>query len=244
MSKNKLLRLDRFLYLAGAGSRREVQKLITSGKVLVNSTKVYSCGFKINPLKDEVRIKGKKITLITHSPVYKFYKPPGCVTSLKDREPTILDFLHGKLPDLRRLFPVGRLDKDAEGLLILTSWGELAHRILHPKWKLPKTYIVKLNSSLQEEHKISIEIGTELHNFKTLPAKIEILNPDKTLVKITVHEGKYHLLKRLFGKFGYRVLGIKRIRIGPISLGDLKPGEVKPLTQNELKSLKRCLNLE
>ena len=241
--KDKILRLDRFLYLAGVGSRREVQKLILSGKVKVNSQRIRSCKFKIFPEKDAVEVNGKRVTLEEPYFVYKFYKPVGYVTSLKDREPTILEVLPRDFPDLKKLFPVGRLDKDAEGLLIFTNWGELAHRILHPRWKLPKTYIVKIDSPLKEEHKAQIEAGTDLGDFKSLPAKVKLLNPEKTFVKITVCEGKYHLLKRLFGKFGYRVLGIKRIKIGPISLGNLKPGEAKKLTEKEIKSLKKALGL-
>ncbi len=234
------LRLDRYLTHIGIGSRREVLKLINSGIVKVNGKKVLDPSLKIDPAQDTVEVEGYLKKSFQSNFYYKFYKPKGYITSTKDKEQTLFDCLPKDLPGLKRLFPAGRLDKDAEGLVILTTDGELAHRIMHPKWKLEKRYEVLIDKALAEEDIKRLEEGVDLSDGKTLPARITLLNEDKTLVEVAVREGRYHLIKRMFGKLGYRVMGLKRIAIGPITLGDLKPGEVRAISQDELEEL-RCL---
>lgn len=224
------------------GSRREVAKLIRGGKVTVNEKLIRDPSYKIDPEKDRVALEGE-ILVPQFNFYYKFYKPKGVLTSTKDRDLTVLDLLPPELPGKTNLFPAGRLDKDAEGLVLLTTDGELAHRVTHPKWKLPKIYEVLLDRPLSEEAKKSAEEGVELREGKTAPAKIQFLNHCKTLLRVEVTEGRHHLLKRLFGKLGYKVLGIKRIAIGPVQLGNLKEGEVGPLTYEELLTLKKLLRL-
>jgi len=236
------IRLDKFLGKAGLGSRREIKNLIRMRSVKVNGKIVTDPAFKVDPEKDHVLVKDVPVKYQEFF-YYKMYKPKGVITSTKDKDKTIIDLLPQNLSGLREIFPAGRLDKDAEGLLILTNDGELAHRITHPRWKLEKVYEVLLDKSLTLEDKKAIEEGLELKEGKTLPANIEILHPEAKEVLIKVREGRYHLIKRLFGKLGYKVLNLKRIAIGPITLGNLKPGEFKKLTKKELKLLKSLLGL-
>ena len=239
-----IIRLDKYLTHIGVSSRREAVKLIKAGKVKVNSKKVFDPAFKVNPKEDVVEVEGfRKIPFQEHF-YYKFYKPKGCITSTKDKEPTIFELLPKDLPGFKRLFPAGRLDKDAEGLLILTTDGELAHRIMHPKWKLEKRYEVLLDKPIADEDIKKLEEGIELKEGKTLPARIKVLAEDKKFLEVAVREGRYHLIKRMFGKLGYQVLSLKRIAIGPVCLGELKPAEAMPLSQEELESLKTLLGLK
>ncbi|BAU24141.1 RNA-binding protein S4 [Caldimicrobium thiodismutans] len=234
------LRLDKFLSLAGLGSRKQVKTLILKGKIKVNQEIIFQPDIKIDPEMDRVSFEGKEIKYQKFY-YYKLYKPPEVLTSTKDKEKTVKDLLPPDLPGYRELFPAGRLDKDAEGLILLTNDGELGHRITHPKWKIPKVYEIEIDKSLEEEDKIQIERGVDLKEGKTKPAKIEFLSLQKTRLKIEVTEGRHHLLKRIFGKLGYRVLKIKRIEIGPLKIGDLQPGEWKPLTEKEISALKGLL---
>jgi pseudouridine synthase len=238
------IRLDKYLTHIGVSSRREAVKLIKAGKVKVNSKKVFDPAFKINPEKDVVEVEGFQKILFQEHFYYKFYKPKGYITSTKDKEPTIIELLPKDLPGFKRLFPAGRLDKDAEGLLILTTDGELAHRIMHPKWKLEKRYEVLLDKPITDEDIKRLEEGIELKEGKTLPARIKVLAEDRKFLEVGVREGRYHLIKRMFGKLGYQVLSLKRIAIGPVCLEDLKPAEALPLSQEELESLKTLLGLK
>ena len=242
-SANNTLRLDKFLCLCGVESRSKARKLIQSGKVRVNNQIVKDPGFKINPFVDQVFLRNKKLRPQQNF-YYKFFKPVGYVTSLKDpKHRVITELFPEDLPGRSEIFPVGRLDMDAEGLLILTNDGLLAHRILHPKWKLPKTYELIIKNPLTLEQKQLIESGIELSDGKTLPCKITCLNSNYTELRIEVFEGRYHLLKRMFKAVGNQTLHIKRIAIGCVELGDLKPGEIKPLSEKEIFSLKKALKL-
>ncbi|MCS7279039.1 MAG: rRNA pseudouridine synthase [Thermodesulfobacteriaceae bacterium] len=235
------LRLDKFLSLSGLGSRKTVSYLIRKGKVKVNSQVVKDPGFKINLEKDIVEVEEQKV-LSKAKFYYKMYKPKNYITSTKDpKQVTIMELIPKNLPGYKELFPVGRLDKDAEGLLLLTNDGILAHRILHPKWKIPKIYEVELSKALKEEDKIRLEEGIELSEGKTSPSKLWYLNSERTKIRIEVYEGRYHLIKRMFGKLSYQVLNLKRIAIGNISIGNLKEGELKALSLEEEKELKKIL---
>jgi 16S rRNA pseudouridine516 synthase len=238
------IRLDKYLTHIGFSSRREAVKLIKTGKVKVNSKKVFDPAFKVNLERDVVEVEGFRKIPFQEIFYYKLYKPKGYITSTKDKEPTIIELLPKDLPGFKRLFPAGRLDKDAEGLLILTSDGELAHRVMHPKWKLEKRYEVLLDKPITDEDIKRLEEGIELKEGKTLPARIKVLAEDRKFLEVGVKEGRYHLIKRMFGKLGYQVLSLKRIAIGPVCLGDLKPAEALPLSQEELESLKTLLGLK
>jgi len=237
------MRLDKFLSNKGFGSRKEVSQLIRKGKVRVNQIIVKDPSLHIDPEKDLIEIDGKPLDKGFSYFYYKFYKPKGYITSTKDKQPTVMELLPSYLPGRHKIFPVGRLDKDAEGLLIFTNDGQLAHRMLHPKWKLPKIYEVVLDKPLFPQDKQVLEAGIELSDGKTSPCEIKYLDSSSTNIKITVYEGRYHLLKRMFGKLGYKVLGIKRIAIGPITLEDPKVRQIKPLSEQEINALKKMLFL-
>ncbi len=239
-----IIRLDRYLTKLGLVSRREAVKLIKAGKVKVNGKRVFDPALKVNPTQDVVEIEGFPQSPFQENFYFKFYKPKGYITSTKDKEATIIDLLPEDLPGLKRLFPAGRLDKDAEGLLILTTDGELAHRIMHPKWKLEKRYEVLLDKPITDDDIKRLEEGVELKEGKTLPARVKTLTEDRKSLEVVVREGRYHLIKRMFGKLGYQVLSLKRIAIGPVCLGELKPAEVLPLSEEELEGLRNLLGLK
>lgn len=238
-----IIRLDRYLTNLGVISRREAVKLIKAGKVKVNGKRVHDPALKVTPSQDLIEVEGFPQSPFQKHFYYKFYKPKGYITSTKDKEPTIIDLLPKDLFGLKRLIPAGRLDKDAEGLLILTTDGELAHRIMHPKWKVEKSYEVLLDKPITDEDIKRLEDGVDLKEGKTLPAIIKTLTEDRKFLEVVVREGRYHLIKRMFGKLGYQVLSLKRIAIGPVCLGKLKPAEVLPLSEEELESLKNLLSL-
>jgi pseudouridine synthase len=237
-------RLDKVLAEAGIGSRKEVSRLIRKKKVFVNGELVRDPSFKVDPEKDKIEVEGSLISPPRYGVCYRFYKPVGYVSSHKDPlSPTIMELLPPSLQK-KRLFIAGRLDKDAEGLLLLSDDGELVHRITHPRWKCPKVYEVVLEKPLEEEAKTRLETGVELKEGKTMPCEISFLDEERKRLKIKVYEGRHHLLKRIFKKVGNRVLKIKRLAIGPITLEGLKEGEVEELSKKELFQLKKFLNLE
>jgi 16S rRNA pseudouridine516 synthase len=171
-------------------------------------------------------------------------KPAGYITSTKDRELTVMELV-SDIPKFERLFPVGRLDKDAEGLLLITSDGELAHRLTHPKWKVPKTYYVVVEGKVREEDLEPLRKGVQLKDFKTKPAEVEILRSgeESSELEITIREGKYHQVKRMFSAIGHPVKYLKRIRFGNLELGELPVGEYRHLTEEELQKLKKLVKL-
>ncbi|MFN3505432.1 MAG: pseudouridine synthase [Caldimicrobium sp.] len=236
------IRLDKFLSLAGLGSRRSINSILKSKQVRVNGVIITSPHYKIDPEKDYITYKEVSVSYKNFL-YYKMYKPVGVITSTKDKDTTVMDILPKDLLGYKGIFPAGRLDKDAEGLLILTNDGELAHRITHPKWKVPKIYEIIIDKPLQKEDKSALEEGVLLKEGKTLPTQIEYLDNTGSNLKITVYEGRYHLIKRIFKKLGYRVLKIKRIAIGNVFLEDLKPGEIRLLSPSEIESLKKALRL-
>ncbi len=236
-------RLDKVLANYGIGSRKEVSKLIRKKGVKINGVLIKNPSLKVNPNEVVVELENGQVLRPANHFYYKFYKPKGYITSTKDRLPTIMELLPEDLPGKKRLFPAGRLDRDAEGLVILTTDGEFAHRITHPKWKLPKLYEVEIEKGLSESWLKILEEGIELKEGKTLPCKIKPLNQERTKLLVEVYEGRYHLLKRMFAKAGTKVLNIKRLAIGKINLEDMKEGEVKALSPEELRLLRKEVSL-
>ncbi|MBM7631887.1 pseudouridine synthase [Geomicrobium sediminis] len=233
------MRIDKFLANANVGSRSDVKKLIKKKLVLVNELVVSDASFKVDALTDEIQVNGKSITLRTSPSYYVMNKRSGVVTATKDRlHKTVMDDLHVDLRE--QLFPVGRLDKDTEGLLLLTSDGDFAHRLTSPKHDVEKEYAVGLDALPIKEDLLRIEDGLKLKDGShTKPAKITTSNhPDYTL-HITITEGKYHQVKRMFGAIGHKVERLKRVRIGSLSLDDhLAAGEYRELTTEEIDQLK------
>jgi len=238
------LRLDKLLAEAGFGTRSQVKKLIRKGHVEVNGEVVKEPSYQVEPDRDEVLVDGEP-ALYEETYYLILNKPRGYITSTKDRELTVMELV-SDIPRFEKLFPVGRLDKDAEGLLIMTNDGELAHRLTHPKWKIPKTYEVVVEGKLTEEAVKPLREGMELKDFKTQPAEVQILEEgeEESRARITIREGKYHQVKRMFAAVGHPVKKLKRVKFGNLELGKLPVGEYRHMTQEELSQLKKSVRLD
>jgi len=234
------IRLQKILSQAGIASRRHAEELIRQSEVTVNG-KVAILGMKADPDVDHIKVKGKLITR-PHAP--KVYlagnKPKNVITSLDDPQgrPTIAHMLKANRIKTR-VFPVGRLDWDAEGLLLFTNDGELAYRITHPRTHIAKVYVVKVKGTPSEEKLERLRPGIMLDKKRTLPAKIEIerAHGSTTLIHMALIEGRQNQIKRMFEMIGHPVISIIRIAIGPIKLGRLAKGKVRTLTADEKKKL-------
>ena len=218
------IRIDKYLADMGIGTRSEVKKILKSGQVTLNGEKIKKPEQKINSETDEV--------LVNH-------KAGGVVSATKDKkEKTVLDCIDSK--KRKDLFPVGRLDKDTEGLLLITNDGELAHRLLSPKKHVDKTYFVKLREPLKQEYEAALENGIDIgEEALTLPAKLEICSEDRKNCLLTIHEGKFHQVKRMFQSAENEVVFLKRMSMGSLTLDKaLETGQYRPLTQEEIERLK------
>lgn len=237
----KAVRLDKFLADAGAGTRSEVKKLIQKGRVQVNGAAAKKPEEKIAET-DEVLLDGERIGAAPEFVYYLLHKPAGYVSATEDsRDRTVLELIP---PELKRkgLFPVGRLDKDTEGLLLITDDGALAHELLSPKKHVEKTYYAQVEGEMTPVDAASFEEGLDIgEKNRTLPAKLEILSAKdgKSEILLTICEGKFHQVKRMVKAVGKEVTYLKRISMGSLTLSeDLKKGECRPLTENEIKGLK------
>lgn len=234
-----MMRLDKYLCETGFGTRSQVKDLLKKGQVMVNGEVVKKPELKINETTDQILCQGKKASYQKN--IYlMLHKPAGVVSTTEDnREKTVLDLVR---PEDRKngLFPVGRLDKDTEGLLLLTDDGELAHRLLSPKKHVDKTYYAKIDGQVTEEHvkqfREGLDIGDEK---KTLPAVLTILlSGPVSEIEVTIHEGRFHQIKRMFEAVGCKVTYLKRLSMGSLVLDEtLPPEEYRPLTEAELEGL-------
>lgn len=234
-----MMRLDRYLCETGFGTRSEVKSLLKKGLVTVNGNPVKKPEQKIDEKTDAVVCNGRNASYAKF--VYiMLHKPAGVVSATEDRrERTVLELLaEGERKDV---FPAGRLDKDTEGLLLLTNDGELAHMLLSPKKHVDKTYYAKIDGEVTKEHVVRFSEGLDIGEKKpTLPAVLEILKSgDQSEIRVTLHEGKFHQVKRMFEAVGCKVTYLKRLSMGTLSLdGELKPGEYRHLTEEEVNDLK------
>lgn len=229
------MRLDRFLSETGAGTRSEVKQLIRKGLVSVNGNLVKDAGSQVTEGEDVVCLKGRPLSYSKFH-YYMLHKPAGVVTAVRDsRQRTVMDLLTD-IP-VKGIFPVGRLDKDTEGLLLLTDDGALAHELLSPRKHVDKTYLVKLQNNLTPDDVSALEHGVDIGDAKlTEPAKIKLLEEKHIL--LTIQEGRYHQVKRMLKAVGNEVLYLKRLSMGNLKLDqDLKKGEYRPLNHMEIKSL-------
>ncbi len=230
---------------AGVASRREVDKMIAEGRIKVNGQVVQVLGYKIDDEKDRVNVEGRRVEKEEGLIYLMLNKPPGYLVTLRDnfQRPTIQQLL----PSLRkRVFPVGRLDYDSSGLLLLTNDGELAYRLTHPRFKVPKAYLVKVKGEPDPSELTRLEKGIYLDGKKTAPAKIAQVrgDPKKSLLKIEIYEGRKREVKRMFQAIGHKVLQLQRINFGGLRLGSLKTGKWCFLTRKEIDSLKKQVALK
>lgn len=232
-----MIRLDKFLTNEGIGSRKDVKDLVKKGRISVNGITAKSPEIKIAPDKDVISLDGK--TICYQEFVYFLLnKPKGCVTATEDKnDKTVLDYILEEKH--RNLFPVGRLDKDTEGLLLITDDGELSHRLLSPRHHVDKVYIADLKNDITDEDIVAFKAGLDIgEKDLTLPAGLERVETKKA--RVTICEGKFHQVKRMFEARENKVLSLKRISMGELHLGDLPLGEYRRLTNEELTYVKEC----
>jgi 23S rRNA pseudouridine2605 synthase len=238
-------RLQKILSRAGVTSRRKAEGLILEGRVSVNGVVVRELGTRAVWGKDEIRIDGTAVSASVETVVLALCKPRNCVTTLRDPQGrTTVAHILGDLP--WRLYPVGRLDYDAEGLLLMTNDGELAHRLQHPRYKVAKTYEVEVSGIPEADALARLEKGVDLEDGVVAAAAISLLRggPGSARISLTVREGRYHLVKRMCEAVGLPVLRLRRTKIGPIALGALRPGAKRRLTSREVHTLRRAVGLE
>lgn len=238
------IRLNKFLSQTGIASRREADKMIAEGRVKVNDEVIQVLGFKIDDTKDRVEVDGKKVKKVENLIYLMLNKPSGYLVTLKDpfQRPTIKDLL----PNLKEnVFPVGRLDYDSEGLLLLTNDGELGYRLTHPRFKIKKTYLVKVKGSPDPANLSRLERGIFLNGKKTAPAKVSPLSdsPKRNFLRIEIYEGRKREIKRMCEAIGHRVLKIKRTGFAGLALGKLTKGNYRFLRQGEIDNLKKQVKL-
>ena len=217
------MRLDKFVAKALGVSRRESKKLILSGRVSVDGKVVKDPSFKVD---GRVEVDGEEIERPKEKVYIMLNKPPGFVSSTEDVEPTVLDLVnHPRTPEL---FPVGRLDKDARGLMILTNDGNFTHKVISPKYHVEKEYEVKVNGDVKKA--LNLLNGVRLKDGEAKALRVEII--DEETVRVVVDEGRHHLIKRMFTSIGLRIKDLKRIRIGGLKL-DVEEGKWRELSEEE-----------
>lgn len=247
----KAVRLDKFLADSGIGTRAEVKKLIQKGMVQINGEKAKKPEQKVDPQTDAVEFAGERLGARAEFVYYLLHKPAGYVSATEDtREKTVLELV--PKDGRRKLFPVGRLDKDTEGLLLITDDGLLAHQLLSPKKHVDKTYFAVTEGKVVPEDIEKIQAGVDIGDEElTLPGRLEILKTWEesgvwhSEILLTIHEGRFHQVKRMMEALGKNVTYLKRISMGPLTLPkDLPRGEARELTKAELEALKGGCSFE
>ncbi|HZK57824.1 MAG TPA: pseudouridine synthase [Clostridia bacterium] len=233
------MRLQKFLADCGVASRRKSEKLISNGRVKVNGKIITKMGFRIDPETDLVCVDNKNITPEKHKVYVLLNKPEGYITTVREQ------FNRKKVVDLvnvpYRIFPVGRLDYNTSGLLVLTNDGELTYKLTHPKFEIPKVYIAKIKGTPNKETLNNFKDGLKIENYVTAPAGIKILKKlgNDCLVEITIKEGKNRQVRKMCNAIGHPVSELKRVKIGRINIGDLKVGNWRYLTEQEVEYINR-----
>lgn len=238
---NAPVRLNKFLAEAGVGSRRKADELIAQGVVKVNGAVTTELGTKVVK-SDFITVNGDPIKEKTNTVYIILNKPKNVLTTSSDDRgrKTVLDIVKKQT----RIFPVGRLDRNTTGAILLTNDGELAHRLTHPSYEIERIYIVKLDSEIKFEDAKSISLGVELEDGPTQPCEIDVNPNDKTKLIITLKEGKNREVRRLFEHFGYEVKQLSRKIFAGLSISGLKVGEYRHLTRGEVRKLKKLVKLD
>ncbi|HEX6531917.1 MAG TPA: pseudouridine synthase [Nitrospira sp.] len=237
------VRLQKLIAGTGLASRRKAEALIAAGRVMVNGKTVTELGIKVDPARDHVKVDGKHLSAPQPFVYLVLNKPKNVVSTLDDPggRTTVKDYLRGVSV---RVFPVGRLDFDSEGLMLLTNNGELAQALLHPRYHVPKTYLIKVKGVLPDEDIRQLEQGVRLDDGMTGPAQVKKVRKVEanSWLEITIREGRKHQVKRMLEAVGHPVIKLLRIRMGSLSLGDLQPGEFRFLTDREANTLRQLVD--
>lgn len=245
--ESNLVRLQKVLASAGVASRRMSEKLIAAGRVEVNGEIVAQMGRRIDPRTDIVRVDGERIQVNDTMVYYVLNKPRGVHSTMHDElgRPCVGDFITEKLPQGQGLFHVGRLDAATEGLLLLTNDGELANRLLHPSYEVSKTYMATVLGEAKRDLIRTLKSGIELDDGIARADYVQIVDSwqGKSLIKIDLHEGRKHIVRRMLKAAGYPVQALVRTKIHTVQLGEQRPGTVRALNQSELASLYKAVGL-
>ncbi|HEU4683709.1 MAG TPA: pseudouridine synthase [Nitrospira sp.] len=237
------VRLQKLIAGTGIASRRKAEELIATGRVMVNGKVVTELGTKVDPVRDHVKVNGKHLSAAQPFVYLMLNKPKHVMSTLDDPggRTTVKDFLRGVSV---RVFPVGRLDFDSEGLMLLTNNGDLAQALLHPRYHVPKTYLIKVKGVLTDDEIRQLERGVRLEDGMTSPAVVKKVRKAEanSWLELTIREGRKHQVKRMLDLVGHPVIKLVRIRMGPLSLGDLAPGEFRFLTDREANHLRELVD--
>ncbi len=238
------VRLQKVLAQAGVASRRASEELIANGRVSVDGVVVRELGVRVDPSTAVIHVDGMRLQLDSTKVYLALNKPLGVVTTMKDPEgrPCIGDIVGSRT---ERLFHVGRLDTDTEGLLLLTNDGDLAHRLSHPAHEVPKVYLAEIPAPVPRGLGRQLREGIELDDGPARVDSFKLIDsrPGKALVEVVLHEGRNHIVRRLLAAVGHPVTRLVRVQVGPVLLGDLLPGRTRPLTREELAELMRLVGL-
>lgn len=237
----EIVRLQKYIAMCGVASRRKAEELIEKGTVKVNDQKVTELGTKVEIGADKVTVNGRDIKPEQKNFYIMLNKPTGYVSTVSDQfdRPTVLDLVGTDIKS--RIFPVGRLDYDTSGLLLLTNDGDFTYKVTHPKFELEKTYIALLKGGITISGLNKLRRGVKIDDYTTAPAKVEIIDAKDgyTKVKITIHEGKNRQVRKMFDTVGSKVVELERISIGTVELGNLPLGHWRHLTSHEISYLTR-----
>ena len=231
-------RLQKIISQAGIASRRAAEAMILEGRVQVDGVIVRELGVKYDPAQVEIKVDGKAVRSAENHVYYLLNKPKGYVSTASDERGrrTVLDLL----PEVKeRIYPIGRLDMNTEGLLLLTNDGELMNGLLHPRYEVQKTYVARIAKGLSEEEITALREGVKLEDGLTAPARVRVLaeEPGRTRVEITIHEGRNRQVRRMFQAVGHEVLALKRTAFAGLTLEGVKRGEHRALADDEIKML-------
>ncbi|MCB1253461.1 MAG: rRNA pseudouridine synthase [Austwickia sp.] len=238
------VRLQKLLAGAGVGSRRACEDLITNGRVEVDGQIVTELGVRVDPVGSVVRVDGERIVLDPGRVYLALNKPLGVVSTMSDDRgrPCVGDLVQGRT---ERLFHVGRLDTDTDGLLLLTNDGELANRLQHPSYGVPKTYIATVPGPVARDVGRTLRAGVDLADGRVAVDGFRLIDslPGRAIVEVVLHEGRKHVVRRLLEAVGHPVETLTRTNVGPVRIGDLKPGKTRPLNGKEIAELYRAAGL-
>lgn len=243
MADNKI-RLQKYLSECGVASRRKAEDLISAGKVKVNG-KIASIGDKVDPKKDTVAVSGKKVTKSKTNTYIMLHKPRGFITTLSDEMGR--KCVAQLIEDVgKRVYPVGRLDRDSEGLLLLTDDGEFANALTHPTRHVPKTYRVTVRPSITEDQLTALSTGIEIDGRMTMPSEVRVIQKQegRVVLEIIIYEGRNRQIRKMCESLGLEVARLKRTQIGSVKLGMLKQGDWRNLTDDEVHKLMTAASLD
>ncbi len=241
------IRLQKVLAQAGIASRRVAERMITDGRVQVDGKVVTELGTRVDPTAVEIRVDGARVTVDDSMVYLALNKPLGMHSTMSDDRgrPCVGDLVEHRVRGNRNLFHVGRLDADTEGLLLLTNDGELANRLMHPSYEVPKTYLATVSGSVPRGLGKTLKAGIELEDGPVRIDDFAVVDavPGKTLIRVTLHEGRNRIVRRLLAAAGFPVEGLVRTDIGSVSLGEQRPGSLRVLTRKEVGELYEAVRM-